>query len=643
MKGRTFSGAFVAALVLVLAAAYSNSLGGVFTFDDEYVVVANTAIHSLANLPRLFVDPFTMSAWHDNGDLRPIVQTTFALNYAISGLEPWSYHLFAILMHAVAAWLVFVLLRDALIWPAADRGPDGKGRWLAALAALIFAIAPLNTQPVVYSSARSALLCTVFVLAAFLAFTRGRWRWMTLFFALALLSKAIAMSLPLSLLIYDYLYRDRERLPTWRAWLRDWRRLQVPFTLLAVTALIFLGYRHLLMPAWLADVRHVPGVTAWVWLRSQWAAYLYYAWQFLWPSGLSLDHSFDYATSVLQPRAWLSLLVILAWIGAALRMANRNPLITFATLWFFVSLAPESTLLPLAEVVNDHRPYIASSLGLAVLVALGLQYGLGRLKLPSPQALVASACVLSFIAVPVIRHRNWLWQDTYRIWDDAVQKGPENGRAWMNAGVALMRRGELPRARVYLEKAKLLTPAYPQAWLNLSALSVNEGRLDQALVYAEGAVALAPNSAQTELQRGAVYERMGNVIKAVTSYRRCVALAPGDIEASAGLQRLAPGLADAEAMELGVDALYRTKQAPRAVAIFRGILARNPGHYGANFQLARALDAAGQTAEATAAWQRVLQAASAIRDAPTVTEAQARLAPPPPPPAAPTPTEPAAP
>lgn len=89
---------------------------------------------------------------------------------------------------------------------------------------------------------------------------------------------------------------------------------------------------------------------------NQWSALLYYVRLFLWPDALSIDHDFPYTTTLLSARPWLALLALLAWLALALRAASRFPQVAFATLWFFVTLAPESSFAALAEVINDHRP-----------------------------------------------------------------------------------------------------------------------------------------------------------------------------------------------------------------------------------------------------------------------------------------------
>src|SRR3989441_8120343 len=191
-----------ALLALVIALAYSNSLTIGFHFDDWHALQQNPFVRSLANLPRFFVDPNTTTVLPENKDLRPMLLASFALNHAISGDATWSYHVLNLILHWLAALLVFRIVRDHL-WLGADAVAVAAG------AALVMAVHPLNTEAVDYLSARSALLTTVFYLGAFDAAVRQWPRTCLLLFTLALLTKAIAVTLPLALLGYWLLARRR--------------------------------------------------------------------------------------------------------------------------------------------------------------------------------------------------------------------------------------------------------------------------------------------------------------------------------------------------------------------------------------------------------------------------------------------------
>jgi tetratricopeptide (TPR) repeat protein len=79
-------------------------------------------------------------------------------------------------------------------------------------------------------------------------------------------------------------------------------------------------------------------------------------------------------------------------------------------------------------------------------------------------------------------------------------------------------------------------------------------------------------------------------------------------------------------MDKGLDLLFQKKDPKAAAVEFRKVLQLNPAHYGATFQLARALDLAGMAAEARPLWEKVATMAERYRDQRTLAAARTRLA-----------------
>src|SRR2546430_8105382 len=120
-------------LGLAIALAYANGLAVGFHFDDWHVIQKNPHIRSLASIPSFFVDPDSSSVSRENRLVRPLLLVSFALNYAVSGERPWSYHLLNLLLHWCVVVLVFRIVRDhfwlgdAALPGAAGGGPPGGG------------------------------------------------------------------------------------------------------------------------------------------------------------------------------------------------------------------------------------------------------------------------------------------------------------------------------------------------------------------------------------------------------------------------------------------------------------------------------------------------------------------------------------
>jgi tetratricopeptide (TPR) repeat protein len=623
-----------ALLALAIGAAYANSLHIPFHFDDWHVLERNPHIRTLANVPRFFTDANVTTVLPQNRDLRPVLMATFALNYAISGAATWSWHLLNMLLHWIAALLVFRIVRDHL-W-LGDEAP-----LVAGAAALIVAVHPLNTETLDYLSARSALLTTVFYLAAFDAAARGRRGACLLLYVLAMLTKAIALTLPIVLLGYFLLDRTRASAP----------RRFIPWGLLAaVTAVAVAGiaYRALLVPRSALESTHQAGITPWIYFMTEWSAYLYYLRLFLWPDALVADRlDYPYAHSFLAFQAWGSLLALVALGALAWRARRRAPALTFAALWYALTLAAESSFFPLAEPVNEHRPYLAM-LGLGTAAALGLWHAAAfvarRHRAPAPWlfAVVVSTVASLLGAVTVARNRTW--QDSYTLWVDATQKAPANARAWLNAGHAALGKNRLDEARTFLLEGHRLAPCYAYLQMNLSALEAREGKLRESLRWADDGVRCNPTLSLTHYYRASALERLKRTSTALEAYRQVTTLDPLHADAWFAQGRLLedqrryadaaaafdralaanPQSSDA-AMRAGLLLHHHLGNPAAAVERYRVVLALSPRHYGAHYQIATALLAGGRVDDAKAAWALFVAMAEAIGDRASLEGAPAAL------------------
>jgi len=607
-----------------IAAAYSNALHGPFVFDDWHTIEQNPHIRRLAEIPRFFVDPNTTTILRENMDLRPLLVTTFAVNYAVSGSETWSYHVVNLLLHWVAVLLVFRIVRDHL-WLGHDAVP------VAAAAALIVALHPLNSEPVNYLASRSALLTAAFYLGAFDAAIRDRRAWCCLLAACAMLTKAIALTLPVMVLLHALFARRVDPPEARRA---------IPWSLVGFLVVIVaagLAYRRLLLPPWVVETAHQPGTTPWIYFVTEWSAYLYYLRLFVWPDALVIDRvDYPWTSGLVEPQAWGSLLGLFALGVIAWRLGRWRPACAFAALWFVVTLAPESSVFPLAEAVNEHRPYLGM-LGLGTLAALGL-WGLAglaarQIAAPRPWLFGVAVAFLAGLLGSATYSRNFVYADDLTLWLDATGKAPRNARAWLNAGHAAMARRDDATARGMLLEARRLSPCYADIQMNLSALEALEGKLVDSLRWADEAVRCNPGLSLARQYRAAALERLGRFDEALEEYHNATEIDGMSADAWLGRGRLLeqqgswaaaataydrafaanPPSVDA-AMEAGLLYHYRLGDSGHAVERYRALLDANPTHYGAHYQLAVALLAMGKVNEAVTAWRAFVPMAEAIGD-----------------------------
>jgi tetratricopeptide (TPR) repeat protein len=490
----------VAAVVLL---AHSPSLWNGFHYDDGHSLLRNPSVRQLSNLPHFFADPRAFSAEPAYAMYRPLVLTAYALNYALDGYQPWGYLLLNLAVHCLASMLGFLLLRQLL-------GPSPA----ALLAALLFGLHPVQTEPVSYISSRSESMAGLFCLAALYAYlrairspaiARGWYAASLLAFGLGLLSKTTALVFPLLLLLYEFLLaapgvsrrvRLRRHLPYW------------------LLSLAYAGGYAGLTPEPFAGAGQVRDLATQ--LATQTKALVYYLALDLTPVILSVHPSFSTSGSILELVPLFSLLALGSLAFVAVR--RRAPTLLFGLAWFVVCLLP-TLVIPLHVLVNDHRLYL-SLFGLALVMG-HLLAGCGR-RWPV-YVLCGLFAVLSW-------QRHLVWRDERTLWQDAVRHGPAMPEAHYNLGHALQQGGDLAQARQVYEKAVELSPLYVRAQVNLGAIYQKEGQLPQAAQALETALQADPNSLEALNNLGLVYAARRDFDQALALYSRALRLAPDRAE-----------------------------------------------------------------------------------------------------------------
>jgi tetratricopeptide (TPR) repeat protein len=473
---------FPALLVLATLAAYSNHFQNDFHFDDFHTVVNNPFIRDLRNIPRYFTDATLFSTMPDHATWRPLVSVSLALDYWLGrGLKPVYFHLSTFLLYLVQLVLMFLLYRRLM--DAAD--PHPSNGYTAFLAAAVYGLHPANAETVNYIIQRGDLYATLGIVASLLWFIaypqQRRWGLYLLPAVAAYLSKAPALIYPCILFSYVLLFERHSA--------------RLPFGALLVTATAAVVTLRMTPPAFSAGAAS-GGLYR---LTQPWVA-LHYLKSFFLPTGLSADTDWGYVTSAHSPQAiagylGVALLIAVAWYTA--RVGAMRP-VAFGVLWFLFALLPTS-LMPLAEVTNDHRMFFPF-VGLSLAVFWGLRLALLR-RIAAPVAVLASLIVLAAAAAGT-RERNAVWRSEESLWRDVTLKSPRNGRGLMNYGLIFMARGDYRAALRYFERAKAYTPNYWSLEVNTGIALGGLGDRAAAEPHFQRAIALAPGTGEPEFYYG---------------------------------------------------------------------------------------------------------------------------------------------
>ena len=564
-------------IAILVSLAYATSFRGVFVFDDHYSIVANPTIRELNRLDQI------LAPGPEAGTVagRPLVNLSLALNHALSGLDPWSYHAVNLLVHVAAAITLAGLLRQTFTRGAGLQRYRNDSAVLAVLIALLWSLHPLQTQSVTYVVQRAESLMALCYLITLACFARGvgsprqRW-WFTASVAACLFgmgTKEVMVSAPLVVLLYDRTFFARSWRDVWhqRRWVHF--ALLSTWTLLAVLVVFAEGRG--------GSAGFGSGVSWWHYLLTQGHAVAHYLRLALWPHPLV----FDYGTFVIRDAGAVAapallLLILLGLTLWALRQQRPLGLLGAA---FFLILAPTSSIIPIAtQTMSEHRLYLPLAV-VIILLVLGAHRLGGRWSFPFLLPLLLVYGVLT-------AHRNTVYASEVALWEDTVSHRPQNPRAQTNLGLALLEEGRTTEAVRHFEESLRLQPDEPVAHLNLSAAFNRLRRPAPAQTHAEAALRLDPESTDARINLANALFQLGENDGAIEFYETAVARQPeaGDVHLSLAT------------------ALLRAGRLPASIRHFEAGLRLEPGRVDGWLNLARAQVQAGQAEAAQAALARVL-------------------------------------
>ena len=567
----------VVAILLVLLVGiivYANTFHVPFVLDDEGSITQNPVIRNLANF-------YANSSGYDYLPNRYIAFLSFALNYHFGGLAVFGYHMVNLVIHLLAAVLVYVLVLLSFRTPfmqASRLEPRRNG--VALLAALLFVAHPVQTQAVTYVVQRMTSLATMFYLLSLALYVLARLRleariagpgsrnandvdagipgpglWgrstpilllagATISAVLAMFTKPIAFTLPLAILLYEACFFRG----SWK------RRGSCLLPLLATLPIVPMTLIHIGGPSGdilleAGEQLRAGGISRLDYLFTQFRVIVTYLRLLILPVHQNLDYDYPVYTTFFTPAVFLSFLLLTAivvlavylcrntgkaWATSSISDSPRQQpalpptlfadpaarLIAFGIFWFFLALSVESSLVPIADVIMEHRLYLPA-FGAATAFSTTVFLLASKITRPVGRRLLCGAAVLLVVVLGVATwQRNHVWGNAIRLWQDVAAKSPRKGRPINNLGVALEAAGRRAEAFKTLSRAVAVDPGYYKSYYNLADLYLVSGQPAPALPLLQTAIRLKPDFTEAYVEMGAVLMRAGNFREVATFLER---------------------------------------------------------------------------------------------------------------------------
>jgi cytochrome c-type biogenesis protein CcmH/NrfG len=559
---------FCLILAAVTVLAYQPAWHGGLLWDDDNCTTPRE-LRSVDGLGRIWFQPRATAQYY------PLLYTSYWIQQRLWGDSTTGYHLVNLLLHIGCAVLVLKILRFLRV-PGAE------------LAAMIFALHPVNVETVAWIAERKNTLSGIFALAGTLCYLRfdesrskQTYALAIGLFLLGLLSKTAIVTLPLAWLAIFW----------WKRGAISWRRdvvPSIPFFLLAATAGLVtrwfenvgIGYKARILDLSLLDRCLIAGRAFWFQLGN-----------LLWPSNLTFVYPrWDINAGVwwqyLFPIGVVGLLVIL-W---SLRRWSRGPLagVLIYVLLLLPSLGFLNIYFFVYSFVADHWQYLAC-LGIIVPCASAIVLLAGRSNRWQALLEPATMLLLGGVLFVLTWQQSRMYTDIETLYRTTIARNPACWMAQVNLGSILYQANRIPEAMDLFNQAMRLRPAVGH--YSVANALVLRGRTSEAIDQYKQALQIDPDYAEAHHNLGSAFLLMGRTPEAIEHYEQAV--------------RIDPAFAGAH-NNLG-NALVQTGRAPEAIDHYKQALRITPNSADAHNNLAAALAQMGQTSQAIEQLKAALQ------------------------------------
>ena len=503
---------------------YSNTLNVPFQFDDHTSIETNTSVHQGAD---------AVTVWKTNPVTRFLPTLSFAANYALARSTFTGYHLINLGIHILNAFWVYLLISLLLITPKMKGKYSEKACFLmAAFSAMLFLAHPLQTQAVTYIVQRIASMAAFFYLGAIVFYVKSRLEENRIHYGLALAMTVAAMfckenafTLPFAIALVEAMFFG----------FPEGKRKALIRLLPFLVTLIIIPYftysdssrLELSRNAWLPMQKRA--LSRGSYFLTQLNVLCTYLRLFLLPVNQNVDYDYPASHSLLEPKTLCCFLLLSAIFMAGIWMVKRNRLIAFSIFWFFLTLSVESTIIPINDIIFEHRMYLPI-VGCSFCLAAGL-YSLFK----KHNAFLTSGILIVLLFSSMSYVRNHVWLSEISLWKDVIQKSPHKSRGYNNLGSAYDHLKDPATAKKLYLQAIEIDPGDALGHFNLGRSLDREGNTDAAIKQYEKAIALDASTLDAYNNLAIIYGRQNNLARAIEILEKVISISPEFVRAYGNL------------------------------------------------------------------------------------------------------------
>lgn len=497
---------WIIALVLIITCAvYLPSLNGPYILDDQTTIFQNPIefnsdkVSSYSLIQHIRERTFSLLSFYINGRI-------------VDRLSPANYRIINYILHLINGLLVYSLAQTI----SQSSGNKRNGRLLGFIAMTLFLLHPIQSQAVNYVTQRMILLATGFSLTSAILYLKIRTlesslasSWLKrgallIFISMALLSKPTAICLfPILLVIELLIIKNKLGKSQW-----------IGFWMLGILLIIGAGLS-------IQGFIDTPRISSTQYLLSQLIIVLRYLALLVWPFGFSLDHSTQLWPNIPIWQLLGSGFVHLIILVLALIFRRKAPVLSLGIFVFYFAIFPESALIPLKDLMSEHRmylPMVGISLLFASLVTIQLRL----------VWLIYMALVLITTCAGLTFNRNIEWKTSETLWASAIDLNPSSGRALYSIGRAYLMQGDTIQAQQCFSSAIKSDPSHVPSKNGLALILIHQNKFSEAQKLLEYAIELEPFDVTSAQNMGYLFERQMKLHKALGWYKKAQRFSNGD-------------------------------------------------------------------------------------------------------------------
>ncbi|WP_128755306.1 tetratricopeptide repeat protein [Aquimarina sediminis] len=482
---------FILIMISITTITYLNHFDNSFHFDDYHTITENPNIRSLTNITTFFTDGKTISSLPQNQSYRPVVTTSLAFDYWLAnGYNPLFFHLSTFILFLLQGILIFFFTQKIINLSS----KTSRSFFISCIIAIWYMIHPVMAETVNYIIARSDLQSTFCILLAFILYQYSplakKYHLFLIPVIIGALSKPTAIMFAPLLFCYVLLFEQKiSFLDVFSP--KSFKKLtQIVKQILP--SIIVCSLLYVFIDMMTPDTYSTGSSKVYSYLISQPYAISYYFGSVFFPIHLSADTDWTVLESIWSYKflTGMSIMIILVITAFLTSKKKKYRPISFGISWFFITLVPSSSIIPLSEVINDHRmffPYVGLIISVGWAFGLLVDYIQRKYSLDNKSIVIFIGSLLIVYAFGTYQ-RNEVWNSNESLWKDVTIKSPKNGRGLMNYGLSQMAKGEYEIAEQYFKKALSLTPYYHTLYTNLGILSGAQGKPKDAEKYFNQAI-----------------------------------------------------------------------------------------------------------------------------------------------------------